>query len=142
MAEAKIIDDTPISPVRQGVERRNSLERHLQLRPDAQDLKNRHILLDTAAAPALQAKALELERQRATDNLKKGLSHRPDRDTLVERNILPDSTAAPALLEKQKELDLHMRADSLEKGLQHRPSPEELVKKGILDANESPLADA
>jgi hypothetical protein len=33
----------------------------------------------------LQAKALELERQRATDNLKKGLAHRPDRETLVER---------------------------------------------------------
>ena len=33
------------------LERRNSLEKHLQTRPDAQDLKNRHILLDTNAAP-------------------------------------------------------------------------------------------
>jgi hypothetical protein len=41
------IDDSHISPV----ERRNSLERHLQHRPDPQDLKNRHILLDTNAAP-------------------------------------------------------------------------------------------
>lgn len=41
------IDDTFISPV----ERRNSLEKHLQHRPDTQDLKNRHILLDTNAAP-------------------------------------------------------------------------------------------
>ena len=90
---------------------------------------------------ALQAKALELERQRATDNLKKGLAHRPDRDTLVERNILPDSTAAPALQGHQKELEKHMRADSLEKGLQHRPSPEELVKKGILDEDENPLKE-
>jgi hypothetical protein len=45
------IDDTPISPVRAGVERRNSLEKHLQHRPEPQDLKNRHILLDTAQAP-------------------------------------------------------------------------------------------
>jgi hypothetical protein len=45
------IDSTPISPVRAGVLRRNSLEKHLQHRPEAQDLKNRHILLDTAAAP-------------------------------------------------------------------------------------------
>jgi len=90
---------------------------------------------------ALQAKALELERQRATDNLKKGLAHRPDRDTLVERNILPDSNAAPALQGHQKELERHMRADSLEKGLQSRPAPDELIRKGILDAEENPLKE-
>lgn len=103
--ETAPVDETPISPVRQSTERRNSLEKHLQQRPDAQDLKNRHILLDTNTAPyvysllraflrpianvgvrrALQAKALELERQRATDNLKKGLAHRPEREELVER---------------------------------------------------------
>ncbi|KAF2476561.1 uncharacterized protein BDR25DRAFT_309933 [Lindgomyces ingoldianus] len=139
--EPRPIDETPISPVRQGIERRNSLEKHLQHRPEAQDLKNRHILLDTNAAPALQSKALELERQRATDNLKKGLAHRPDRETLVERNILPDSSAAPALQGHQKELERHMRADSLEKGLQHRPSPTELIKKGILEEDENPIKD-
>lgn len=41
------VDESPISPL----ERRNSLEKHLAHRPDAQDLKNRHILLDTNAAP-------------------------------------------------------------------------------------------
>ena len=41
------VDETPISPV----ERQNSLEKHLQMRPDAKDLKDRHILLDTNAAP-------------------------------------------------------------------------------------------
>lgn len=50
---------------------RQSLERHLQTRPEEQDLKDRHILLDTTAAPALQARQAELERQRITDNLKK-----------------------------------------------------------------------
>lgn len=49
--ENRIVDETPISPIRQGVERRNSLEKHLQHRPEAQDLKNRHILLDTSTAP-------------------------------------------------------------------------------------------
>lgn len=53
------------------LQRRDSLEKHLQTRPEEQDLKNRHILLDTTAAPALQAKQAELERQRITDNLKK-----------------------------------------------------------------------
>lgn len=46
-----VIDTTPISPIREAPERRNSLEKHLQHRPEAQDLKNRHILLDTSAAP-------------------------------------------------------------------------------------------
>lgn len=54
MADANVVDETPISPVRAGIERRNSLEKHLQHRPDVQDLKNRHILLDTSAAPYVQ----------------------------------------------------------------------------------------
>ena len=172
MAENQPVDNTPISPV----ERRNSLEKHLQTRPDPQDLKDRHILLDTNAAPcvifldslhtelslrrSLQAAAQELERQRATDNLKKGLERRPERDELVEReypthisfapyrddnhaagNILPDTTAAPALQEKQKELEKHMRMNSLEQKLQNRPKPDELVKDGILGADENPIQE-
>jgi len=104
-----------------------------------------HICSCPANSPnnrALQAKALELERQRATDNLRKGLNQRPARDDLIQRNILPDSTAAPALQQHQRELDLHMRADSLEKGLKHRPSPDELVNKGILQEGENPVKEA
>lgn len=41
------VDETPISPI----QRRDSLEKHLQHRPEAQDLKNRNILLNTNAAP-------------------------------------------------------------------------------------------
>ncbi|KAF2717144.1 hypothetical protein K431DRAFT_288816 [Polychaeton citri CBS 116435] len=132
------VDDSTISPL----ERVNSLEKHLQTRPEEQDLKNRHILLDTTAAPALQAKQAELERQRITDNLKKGLSKRPEKEELVERNILPDSTAAPGLQASQRELAKHMRADSLEKQLLNRPKPGELVKEGILNADENPLQDS
>ncbi|KAA6410291.1 MAG: hypothetical protein FRX48_05712 [Lasallia pustulata] len=80
-SQAPKVDSTPISPL----ERRDSLEKHLQHRPDPQDLKNRNILLDTNAAPALQSAALELERQRTTDSLKKGLERRPERDELIER---------------------------------------------------------
>lgn len=43
------IDETPLNTASH--ERRNSLEKHLQTRPDLQDLKNRHILLDTKVAP-------------------------------------------------------------------------------------------
>jgi len=131
------IDETPISPI-SPIDRRNSLEKHLQQRPNPQDLKDRHILLDINAAPALQATALDLERQRATDSLKKGLEKRPEREELVGRNILPDSKAAPALQGQQKELKKHMRADSLEHKIQQRPKPEELVKEGILGADEVP----
>lgn len=49
-ADTNTVDATPISPVRSN-ERRGSLEKHLQHRPEAQDLKNRHILLDTTTAP-------------------------------------------------------------------------------------------
>ncbi len=45
------VDDAPISPV----QRRDSLEKHLQQRPDPQDLKDKHILLDTTAAPYVHA---------------------------------------------------------------------------------------
>lgn len=45
---AAAIDETPLSA---SPERRSSLEKHLQRRPDVQDLKDRHILLDTNVAP-------------------------------------------------------------------------------------------
>jgi hypothetical protein len=46
-------------------------------------------MLTPLAYRALQAKQLELERQKITDNLKKGLEHRPERDALVERMLPP-----------------------------------------------------
>lgn len=45
------VDATPILPIDSARARQNSLEKHLQHRPDAQDLKDRHILLDVNAAP-------------------------------------------------------------------------------------------
>ena len=43
------VDSTPLSA--SSIERRNSLEKHLQLRPEAQDLRNRHILVGEGVAP-------------------------------------------------------------------------------------------
>jgi len=133
--EEAIIDDSSISPTRAD---KNILEKRLAHRPDVQDLKNRNILMDTNAAPALQSVQHELERQKATDNLRKGLEQRPEREVLIERNILPDSTAAPALQGHQRELEKHMRRDSLENHLKQRPKPEELIKEGILEEGEDP----
>jgi len=130
-----VIDETPISPTR---ERRDSLEKRLAQRPEVQDLKNRNILLDTTAAPAIQSAQKELERQKIQDAVKKSLEHRPEREELVERNILPDSSAAPALQANQRELERHMRRDSLESKLQNRPKPEDLIREGILEEAEDP----
>ncbi|KAL4805313.1 hypothetical protein BDV18DRAFT_140679 [Aspergillus unguis] len=77
------------------LERRDSLEKHLMTRPDPQDLKDRHILLDTNAAPSIQAMQQKLDRQRASDNLKKNLEARPEREELIERHILPAEEEAP-----------------------------------------------
>jgi len=44
---------------------------------------------------ALQAKQIELERQRVTDSLRKGLEKRPERDDLVERKSL-DTISKPS----------------------------------------------
>lgn len=65
--------------------RRDSLEKHLQQRPNAQELKEKHILLDTNAAPSLQAAQHDLEKQQVTDSLGKKLEHRPEREDLVQR---------------------------------------------------------
>jgi len=46
-----LVDDSPILALPKKKERQNSLEKHLQNRPNPQDLKDRHILLDTNAAP-------------------------------------------------------------------------------------------
>ncbi|KAL4869584.1 hypothetical protein BDV12DRAFT_196211 [Aspergillus spectabilis] len=89
---APAIDTSPLTPT---LERRDSLEKHLLTRPDPQDLKDRHILLDTNVAPSIQAAAQKLDRQRASDNLKKNLEHRPEREELVDRHILPADEKAP-----------------------------------------------
>ncbi|KAJ5820508.1 hypothetical protein N7474_006099 [Penicillium riverlandense] len=130
------IDNTPLTAA--SSERRNSLEKHLQTRPDMQDLKDRHILLDTNVAPSLQAARQDLDRQRATDNLKRNLEKRPEREELIERNILPASTAAPSLQAHARELEKNMLADSLEHKIQNRPQPEDLISQGILSEEEDP----
>ncbi|PLN85613.1 hypothetical protein BDW42DRAFT_190637 [Aspergillus taichungensis] len=138
--DTPVVDHTSLgaSPT----ERRNSLERHLQMRPDAKDLKDRHILLDTSVAPSLQAARQDLARQRTTDALKKQLEHRPERGELVERNILPDTTAAPALQAHARDLERQMRADRLDHKIQERPQPEQLIEQGILSEEEDPRRGA
>ncbi|KAI5305316.1 multiprotein-bridging factor 1 [Ascosphaera pollenicola] len=123
------VDETPISP--SAVSR--PLESFFKRRPSASELKERHILLDTSVAPALQTAQQHLLRQQAIDNLKKQLDHRPERAELVERNILPETNAAPALIAHAHDLEKNMRRDSLEHKLQNRPQLEKLIEKGIVE---------
>jgi hypothetical protein len=126
------ISTTPATARPISLERRNSLAKAIQNRPEAQELREKHILLDTTAAPALQAQQYELQRQKLSDSLNKALASRPEKDDLVDRNILPNSNVAPALLNNQRELAAAMRRDSIERHLQTRPSPSALIKDGIL----------
>jgi hypothetical protein len=131
------IDQTSLAA--SSIERRDSLEKHLQHRPDPEDLRSRHILVDTNMAPS-SATAFPgtLERRRTSDSLQRHLEQRPEREELVERNILPSVNAAPALQAQARELEKHMRADSLEQKIQNRPQPEMLIAQGILDESEDP----
>ncbi|POS87777.1 hypothetical protein EPUL_000372 [Erysiphe pulchra] len=88
-----IIDETsisksnnPVSPIRQ-----SSLEKHLQQRPNAQELKDRHILLSTSAAPSLQGQQKELERKMRADSLNDKIAKRPNPEDLVKKGILTDA---------------------------------------------------
>jgi hypothetical protein len=59
------IDETPISPVREPSHvRQNSLEKHLQHRPDPKELRDRHILLDTSAAPYVRPITIPRKREK------------------------------------------------------------------------------
>ncbi|KHJ36017.1 putative rpel repeat protein [Erysiphe necator] len=88
-----IIDETsisksnnPASPVRQ-----KSLENHLQQRPNAQELKDRHILLNTNAAPSLQGQQRELEKKMRADSLNEKIANRPNTEDLLKKGILTDA---------------------------------------------------
>jgi len=50
-SSSAVIDDSSIAPSRPSHHRQDSLAKHLQNRPDPQELKERHILLDNNAAP-------------------------------------------------------------------------------------------
>ncbi|KAF9876914.1 hypothetical protein CkaCkLH20_05760 [Colletotrichum karsti] len=82
------VDETPISPSRG--ERKNSLEAHLQHRPDRAELVEKNILPASNAAPSLIAHQKELEMHMRADTLNDKLSHRPDPEKLVAEGVLKE----------------------------------------------------
>ncbi|TPX07243.1 uncharacterized protein E0L32_010837 [Thyridium curvatum] len=93
----KVVDEAPISPV----ERRNSLEQHLQHRPDRSELVERNILPASTAAPGLQAHQKELERSMRADTLNEKIAHRPSPEELLKKGVLDEDPRSPD--EKYKE---------------------------------------
>ncbi|OAA82237.1 RPEL repeat protein [Akanthomyces lecanii RCEF 1005] len=80
----KPVDEAPISPI----ERKNSLENHLQHRPDRAELVDKNILPASSAAPGLLSQQKELEKHMLGDKLNDKISNRPAPETLVKDGVL------------------------------------------------------
>ncbi|KAI1375487.1 RPEL repeat protein [Hypoxylon crocopeplum] len=89
------VDETPISPIRPNNERRNSLEQHLQHRPDRSELVEKNILPASNAAPSLQEKQKELEKHMRADSLNEKISHRPAPEKLIQDGLLHEDPRSP-----------------------------------------------
>ncbi|KAK9423741.1 putative rpel repeat protein [Seiridium unicorne] len=85
------VDETPISPVK----RRDSLEQHLQHRPERSELVAKNILPDSTAAPGLQEKQKELEKHMRADSLNDKILHRPPPEQLLKEGVLHDDPRSP-----------------------------------------------
>ncbi|OLN92836.1 MKL/myocardin-like protein 2 [Colletotrichum chlorophyti] len=83
-----VVDETPIS--RPAGERKNSLENHLQHRPNRAELVEKNILPASTAAPSLIAHQKELERHMRADSLNDKISHRPAPEDLVREGVLKE----------------------------------------------------
>ncbi|ERS99593.1 RPEL repeat protein [Sporothrix schenckii 1099-18] len=85
------VDQTPISPVRPtNPVRRDSLEQHLQNRPNREELVQKNILPDSTAAPGLQAHQKQLEKSMRADSLNDKISHRPSPEELIKKGVLDE----------------------------------------------------
>ncbi|RKF78285.1 putative rpel repeat protein [Golovinomyces cichoracearum] len=92
-SEERMIDETSISKSENPASnaRRNSLEKHLKHRPNVQELKDRHILLNTNVAPSIQGQQKELENRLLADTLKDKIINRPHPEDLIKRGILNEA---------------------------------------------------
>ncbi|KAI1849084.1 hypothetical protein JX265_013099 [Neoarthrinium moseri] len=89
------VDETPISPSRDGQGRKNSLEQHLSHRPDRHELVEKNILPASTAAPSLQEKQKELEKHMRADSLNDKISHRPAPEQLIKEGVLHEDPRSP-----------------------------------------------
>ncbi|KAI0015706.1 RPEL repeat protein [Xylariomycetidae sp. FL0641] len=95
IAPTSSIDESPISPVRPDMDRKNSLEQRLKQRPDRAELVDKNILPASAAAPSLQEKQKELAKHMRADSLNDKISHRPSPEKLMKEGVLHDDPRSP-----------------------------------------------
>ncbi|EEU43981.1 uncharacterized protein NECHADRAFT_102338 [Fusarium vanettenii 77-13-4] len=103
--QPKLIDETPISPIRPNQARRNSLEDHLKHRPERAELIEKNILPASTAAPGLLAHQKELQKHMLEDKLNDKISHRPDPESLIKKDILHDDPRATGQDEAAKKYE-------------------------------------
>ncbi|KAK7413587.1 hypothetical protein QQZ08_009871 [Neonectria magnoliae] len=84
----RLVDETPISPIRPDRERKNSLENHLAHRPERAELVDKNILPASTAAPGLLAHQKELQKHMLEDKLNDKISHRPAPEELIKDGVL------------------------------------------------------
>ncbi|KAL2757018.1 hypothetical protein ACRALDRAFT_1062654 [Sodiomyces alcalophilus JCM 7366] len=83
------VDEAPISPTDSSAPaRRNSIEYHLLHRPAREELIQKNILPESAAAPSLLAQQKDLAKHMRADSLSDKISHRPPPETLLEKGVL------------------------------------------------------
>lgn len=82
-APSQNIDDTPISPI----ERQQSLEKHLQMRPDVKDLKDKNILKDTNAAPYVSPWKCYVVKSKMLTDITSGASKLSSRSLSATRSM-------------------------------------------------------
>ncbi|KOS23416.1 MKL/myocardin-like protein 2 [Escovopsis weberi] len=94
-ATESAVDETPISPVNSNPDRKNSLSNHLAHRPDRSELIDRNILINSKAAPSLQAHQKELQKHMLEDKLNEKISHRPAPEELLKTGVLHEDPRSP-----------------------------------------------
>jgi len=69
----------------------NFLDRHLEDRPQKEELIQKHVMRDSNLSPSVQAIQDTLELEHKKNELSKNLEHRPEKEALLERGVLlPD----------------------------------------------------
>lgn len=69
----------------------DSLRKHLEKRPERDELVERNILPDSSAAPGIQANQKSLEKHMRADSLDQKLQRRPTAEQLVKEGILEEN---------------------------------------------------
>ena len=116
------VDSTSLSSA--SIERRNSLEKHLQLRPEPQDLRERHILVGEGVAPYVAPLytdcVCEVIHTLCLNYIYTPYAVLDDTDIVV--NICRDPNP-------QQTLQRRRTSESLQRHLAQRPEREELIER-------------